>query len=82
MSQADSGNTMQRGYCPQCSSPVWLLEPHRPKLVFLHAASLDDPGIYNPVMDIFTDSAHRWDVMDPATEKFPQMPPVPDEFGT
>ena len=33
-------------------------------------------------MDIFTDSAHPWDTLDPTIEKFARMPPVPDDPGT
>ncbi len=79
--QSDRGTTMQRGFCGECGSPLILLEPHRPKLVFLQAASLDDPGVHKPTMDIFTDSAHPWDIMDPKLEKFPRMPPIPDDLG-
>jgi len=58
-----------------------MLEPHRPKLVFIQAASLDDPSIYKPTMEIFTDRAHHWDVLNPELELFPGMPPISDEFG-
>lgn len=79
--KSDAGNTMQRGFCADCGSPMTIFEPHRPKLIFLHAASLDDPSKHQPTMDIFTDSAHPWDILDPEIQKFPGMPPVPDELG-
>ncbi len=78
---SDAGNTMRRGFCAECGSPITILEPHRPKLAFIHAASLDDPSTYKPTMDIFTASAHPWDVMNPKLEKFAGMPPVPDSLG-
>ena len=78
---SDAGNTVQRGFCSDCGSPLTILEPHRPKLIFIHAASLDDPKIHNPTMDIFTESANEWDVMNPELEKFPGMPPVPADLG-
>jgi hypothetical protein len=41
----------------------------------LLAASLDDPSIFKPAMDIFASSAQPWDHMNPALPKFPGMPP-------
>lgn len=78
---SDRGTTMHRGFCAECGSPLTLLEPHRPKFVILQAASLDDPSIHKPTMNIFTDSAHRWDVLDPELEAFPGMPPISDDLG-
>jgi len=40
------------------------------------AGSLDDPKVFEPGMDIYTDSAQSWDHMDPALPKFPKMPPM------
>ncbi|MGR8946689.1 MAG: GFA family protein [Gammaproteobacteria bacterium] len=79
---SDRGTTMRRGFCADCGSPIILLEPHRPKWVFLQAASLDDPSVHKPTMDIFTASANPWDVLDSKLEQFPAMPPIPDEAGT
>jgi hypothetical protein len=79
---SERGETMLRGFCVECGSPLGILEPHRPKLVFLPAASLDEPARYKPTMDIYTDSSHPWDVLDPVLEHHPSMPPtIPDDFG-
>lgn len=80
---SERGETMLRGFCSDCGSPLGILEPHRPKIVFLSAASLDDPGFYKPTMNIYTDSSHSWDILDPELEQFPRMPKtVSDDFGT
>lgn len=79
---ADSGETMKRAFCAACGSPLGILEPHRPKLVFLSGASLDDPEMYKPSMNIYTDSSHSWDILDPELPRSPQMPSdIPDDFG-
>ena len=78
---SDGGDPMLRGFCAECGSPVVLREAHRPKLMFIHASSLDDPSRYSPTMDIFTSSAQPWDVMNPDLEKHPRMPPIPESFG-
>ena len=80
---SERGETMHRGFCAQCGSPMGILEPHRPKLVFLPAASLDEPERYKPTMNIYTDSSHAWDILDPELEQFPRMPEtIPDEWGS
>jgi hypothetical protein len=76
--KTDSGYAVQRGFCPECGSQVFIMEPHRPDIVVLHAGSLDDPSWHKPVVDIYTASAYPWDHMDPALPKFPEMPPLPD----
>ena len=78
---SDGGDPMARGFCAECGSPVVLLEGHRPKLMFIHAASLDDPSGYAPTMDIFTASAQPWDAMSPSLEKHERMPPIPASLG-
>jgi len=78
---SDGGDTMERGFCPDCGARLTIYEPHRPKLFFIHAASLDDPGVYDPSMNIFTASSYAWDVMNSDLETHPRMPPVPDGFG-
>ena len=66
------GGAVQRGFCPTCGSPVALKLDRLPDLIALHAASLDDPSLYKPAMDIFTASAQAWDCMDPNLPKRPQ----------
>jgi hypothetical protein len=78
---SDGGDPMLRGFCTECGSPVLLREEHRPKLEFIHVASLDDPSWYRPTMDIFTSSAQPWDLMNPELDKHPRMPPIPKTLG-
>ena len=75
-SKADSGNTSKRGFCPNCGSRLFSIPPFAPDALVIHAVSLDDPSIYKPAMDIYTDSAQPWDHMNPALPKFPKMPPM------
>jgi hypothetical protein len=73
-SRADSGNTMERGFCPACGSPVLINESADPSLVIIQAASQDDPSWVRPAVDIFTSSAQPWDHMNPALPKFVREP--------
>lgn len=71
---ADSGNVKTRAFCPTCGSPVYLTFSAMPELFTIHAASLDDPGRYNPQMVTYAVRGHRWDRLDPALPKFERMP--------
>jgi hypothetical protein len=64
-----SGKPIQRGFCSTCGSPVAVRLGTSPDLIGFYAASLDDPARYKPAMDIFTASAHPWDLMHEETIK-------------
>lgn len=74
-SQAASGNTISRGFCPTCGSQLFGKSEAMPGMLAIRAGSLDDVSVYKPGIDIFTDHAAAWDVMDPDLPKFPGMPP-------
>ena len=44
----------------------------RTDILALRATSLDDPSLYKPAMDVFTDSAWHWDAMIVDTQKLPK----------
>ena len=72
--KADNGNTLSRGFCPECGSRLFGKTSGMTDLAMFTAGSLDDPTQYTPSMDIFTSSAQPWDHMNPALPKFPKMP--------
>ncbi len=74
-SQADSGNTMLRGFCPACGTPVTSASSARPQLVILRAGTLDHPAIATPVMNIWTRSAPQWVRLDPDLPMVGGQPP-------
>jgi hypothetical protein len=61
---ADSGATVQRGFCPACGSPVLMFSERFPQGRLLAAASLDDPAAYKPQRVVFHDFAQPWDAVD------------------
>jgi hypothetical protein len=75
-STADSGNTVRRAFCPECGSPLFSDSAASAAATAIKAASLDDPGIFKPMFDIWTASACPWVQMDPSTIKVPQNPPM------
>ncbi len=74
-SDADSGNIMQRGFCPICGTPLFSKAEVRPHLVFVRAGALDDSGLLAPQMTIWTAAAPHWAVFDPALPQYPGQPP-------
>jgi hypothetical protein len=72
----DSGNVKTRAFCPVCGSPVYMTFAAMPDVFAIRAASLDEPGRYKPQMVIYTARGHAWDHLDPALQKFDQMPPM------
>ncbi|MDC9727712.1 MAG: GFA family protein [Methyloprofundus sp.] len=71
---ADSGNTMNRGFCPQCGTALFGRNSGSDKIRPVNAATLDDPSIYQPHMDFWVSSAQAWDIMDPGLPKFAESP--------
>jgi hypothetical protein len=70
--KGESGNTMSRGFCPDCGSHVFTKSTGRSDAMGIHLASLDDPSRYQPMVDIWTSSAQPWDYMNPALQKRPK----------
>jgi len=66
---ADSGRQLKRGFCPTCGSNVLLL-PDLPGIIFIVAASLDDPSEFKPQQAIWTSSAQPWDILDTCLQQF------------
>ncbi len=74
---ADSGNHMQRGFCPECGTPIFSNAEARPHLTFIRAGALDDPGLIGPQATIWTSQAPDWACFDPAIPQHEaQLPPV------
>lgn len=72
--KGDSGNTVSRGFCPECGARLFGRPAVVSDLIVIMAGSLDDPSWYKPSMDFYTASAQPWDYMNPELPKFPQMP--------
>jgi hypothetical protein len=73
--KADSGSDMQRGFCPQCGTPLFSKAEQRPHLLFVRAGALDDPGIAAPQATIWVAAAPRWASIDPDLPQHQGQPP-------
>ncbi|BBD97998.1 aldehyde-activating protein [Sphingobium amiense] len=72
---ADSGNAMQRGFCPTCGTSLLSRTEVRPHLVVVRAGALDDPARMAPQMEIWTEAAPDWAVLNPALPHHPAQNP-------
>lgn len=73
-SQSDSGNTVHRGFCPECGTTLFGRNSANDKFRPVNAATLDDPSIYQPHMDFWVSEAQAWDSMNPDLPKFDTNP--------
>ncbi len=72
--ESASGNTMYRGFCPQCGTSVFGRNSGSDKIRPVNASTLDDPSIYKPHMDFWVADAQPWDVMNPDIPKYDGNP--------
>jgi hypothetical protein len=72
--RAESGRTMERGFCAACGSPVSIRRPETPAVTFLPAASLDDSSTFSPSAEVWVSRAEAWHSLHPGTLKFEEGP--------
>ena len=71
---SDRGRPMQRGFCPACGSPLFLLNGANTAVRVLYAGSLDDPSSYRPSREIYVASAQPWNLLHPDLPQDEGMP--------
>ncbi len=62
---ADSGNTMSRGFCPNCGTPIVLRSSGYPDMRFLTAGSLDNADAFQPSQLLWHSQGRNWDSVGP-----------------
>ena len=63
---SDSGSATHSGFCPECGSPILSKTDRFPERIYLHAATLDDPGGFESKFAVFEEMAQPWDPGNPA----------------
>ncbi len=72
---ADSGNTVERGFCPTCGSQMYSRTVKPAGMpIRIRAGTLNNPELKAPEAIIWTDSAPGWAVLDPALPHHPKGP--------
>ena len=74
---ADSGNIVERGFCPTCGSQMYskTVEP-KGMPMRVRAGTLNDPELMAPAAIIWADSAPSWASLNPELPRYPKGPPV------
>jgi hypothetical protein len=73
---ADSGNTVERGFCPQCGAQMYSKTVEPPGMPMrVRAGTLDDPELMAPQAIIWISSAPSWAPLDPSLPHHPKGPP-------
>ena len=74
---ADSGNTVERGFCPTCGSQIFSRSPGTDLPIRIRAGSLNDRELMAPQAIIWASSAPSWaapNIALPRHEKGPDSP--------
>ena len=73
--EADSGNMLSRGFCPNCGSPLAVQSHARRHLIGVRIGAFDDNDDLGPKSMIWTDSAPAWAHLDPDLPRTDRQPP-------
>ena len=65
---------MRRLFCGACGSPVAIDRPETPPVQFVQAASLDGPGLFAPICELWLSRAKAWHPQLNQTLKFDEGP--------
>lgn len=57
-----SGQPTWSSFCSQCGSPLTRKSQRMQHMVYVHAASLDDPKLYQPAKTLWAEAAQPWDL--------------------
>jgi hypothetical protein len=70
----DSGQPVERNFCPECGSPIFTEVAAMPGITFIKAGTLDDTTWLDPNVHVYCDSAERWMPIPQSTQRFAKMP--------
>src|SRR4029077_10736103 len=70
----DSGQPVDRNFCPECGSPIISDVAVMPELRLIKAGTLDDTSWLDPKMQVYCDSAEHWASISESSQKFGKMP--------
>ncbi len=65
-----SSGTVNRGYCPACGAQLYIQATRWPDETHLYAATLDDPGQFEPRAHFHWDERVAWLTVDDDLPKF------------
>ena len=72
---AESGRTIERGFCPACGTPLLARAQGRTDLVMVRIGALDDPELIAPQSTIWASSAPGWACINAGLPRVEHQPP-------
>jgi hypothetical protein len=78
-SESDSGNIINRKFCPHCGSHLFADSTARPGLTVVRLGTLDNPSSVIPTANIWVTSAPTWACFDQNLDKHDHQPPPPSK---
>ena len=70
----DSGQIVDRKFCPECGSPIVSEAVIAPDIAFIKGGTLDDTSWLDPKVNIYCASAQNWTLYPEGAQKFEKMP--------
>ena len=70
----ESGNEVERQFCPECGTPVFSRLGGMPQLWCVKAGTLDDPSWLKPTAFLWSQSAQPWAHHDAAIRAYEKGP--------
>ncbi len=74
---ADSGNFIERRFCPDCGTHLFANSSARPQFTVVRVGTLENPSSVKPTANIWTSSAPVWACLNPELEQIPHQPTAP-----
>jgi hypothetical protein len=72
--KGDSGQPVERNFCPECGSPIFSDVAVMPGMTFIKAGTLDDTSWLDPKMHVYCDSKEHWTPIPEGSQTFGKMP--------
>jgi hypothetical protein len=67
--KGDSGQPVERNFCPECGSPIFSDVAAMPGITFIKAGTLDDTSWLDPKMHVYCDSKEHWTPIPEGSQK-------------
>jgi hypothetical protein len=72
--KGDTGGSVDRWFCAECGSPIWVEAEAMPTSAIVKAGCFDDTSWLNPTLQIYCDSRQEWAPIPEHTANFAKMP--------
>ena len=70
----DSGQPVDRNFCPECGSPIFTDAAAVPGVAFIKAGTFDDTSWLDPKVHFYCDSKEQWTPMPEDGQVFARAP--------